>query len=44
MFFLDIEGSRERDLAVAAALKAIEEQGVAHVTLLGSYPAAAVPD
>ena len=44
VFFLDIEGSRERDMAVAAALTAIEEQGVANVTLLGSYPAAAVPD
>ncbi len=44
VFFLDIEGSRERDLAVGAALQALEEQGVAHVTFLGSYPAAAVPD
>jgi len=40
VFFIDIEGSRERDLAVDAAITAIEEQGVARVTFLGSYPAA----
>jgi prephenate dehydratase len=40
VFFIDIEGSRQRDLAVDAAITAIEEQGVARVTFLGSYPAA----
>lgn len=44
VFFIDMEGSRERDLAVDAALTAVEEQGVANVTFLGSYPVAAVPD
>lgn len=44
VFFIDMEGSRDRDLAVAAALTAIEEQGVARVTFLGSYPAVAQPD
>jgi prephenate dehydratase len=39
VFFIDIEGSRERDLPLDAALTAIEEQGVARVTFLGSYPA-----
>jgi prephenate dehydratase len=39
VFFIDIEGSRQRDLAVDAAIAAIEEQGVAVVTFLGSYPA-----
>ena len=39
IFFIDIEGSRERDLPVAQAIQAIEEQGVAHVTSLGSYRA-----
>jgi prephenate dehydratase len=39
LFFIDIEGSRERDLPVREALTAIEQQGVARVTLLGSYPA-----
>lgn len=39
-FFMDLEGSRERDLAVAAAITAIEEQGVASVIFLGSYPMA----
>ena len=39
IFYIDIEGSRERDLPVDAAITAIEEQGVAHVTFLGSYPA-----
>jgi prephenate dehydratase len=43
MFFIDIEGSQERDLSVAAAIQAIEEQGLAHVVGLGSYPAGA-PD
>ena len=39
IFFIDMEGSRERDLPVAQAIQAIEEQGVAHVTSLGSYRA-----
>jgi prephenate dehydratase len=39
IFFIDIEGSRQRDLPVGAAITAIEEQGVARVTFLGSYPA-----
>lgn len=43
LFFIDIEGSRQRDLPVDAAITAIEQQGVASVTFLGSYPAAAVP-
>lgn len=43
MFFIDIEGSRDRDLPVASAITALEEQGVAHVTFLGSYPAAGGP-
>ena len=38
IFFIDMEGSRDRDLAVAAAIRAIEEQDVAHVVFLGSYP------
>jgi prephenate dehydratase len=40
-FFIDMEGSRPRDMAVDAAIRAIEEQGVARVTFLGSYPAGA---
>lgn len=40
VFFIDIEGSRERDMAVDAAITAIEQQGVAAVTSLGSYPVA----
>ena len=40
VFFIDMEGSRGRDLAVDAAIRAIEEQGVARVVFLGSYPAA----
>jgi prephenate dehydratase len=43
IFFIDIDGSRDRDLPVDAAIRAIEEQGVAHVTFLGSYPAGAGP-
>jgi prephenate dehydratase len=38
VFFIDIEGSRDRDLPVASAIQALEEQGVADVTFLGSYP------
>jgi prephenate dehydratase len=41
LFFIDIEGSQERDLSVTAAIQAIEEQGLAHVVGLGSYPAGA---
>jgi prephenate dehydratase len=41
VFFIDMEGSRPRDLAVDAAITALEEQGVADVTFLGSYPAGA---
>ena len=39
IFFIDIDGSRERDMRVAEAIDAIEVQGVAHVTHLGSYRA-----
>jgi prephenate dehydratase len=39
VFFIDLEGSRRRDLAVDAAMTALEEQGVAEVRFLGSYPA-----
>ena len=39
IFYIDIEGSRARDLPVNAAITAIEQQGVARVTFLGSYPA-----
>ena len=39
IFYIDIEGSRTRDLPVDAAITAIEQQGVAKVTFLGSYPA-----
>ena len=39
IFYIDIEGSRARDLPVDAAITAIEQQGVARVTFLGSYPA-----
>lgn len=38
LFFIDMEGSRGRDMAVDAAIRAIEEQGVAGVVFLGSYP------
>jgi prephenate dehydratase len=41
VFFIDMEGSRPRDLAVDAAITALQEQGVADVTFLGSYPAGA---
>jgi prephenate dehydratase len=39
LFFIDIEGSRDRDLPVAEAIRALEDQGVARVTFLGSYRA-----
>ncbi len=41
-FFIDMEGSRQRDLAVGQALDALEQQGIAHVVFLGSYPASMV--
>ncbi len=41
VFFIDMEGSRARDMAVDAAIRALEEQGVADVVFLGSYPAGA---
>ncbi len=37
VFFIDAEGSRARDLPLAAALDAIEQGGIAHVSALGSY-------
>ena len=40
MFFIDIEGSRDRDLPVAQAIQALEDQGATRVTFLGSYRAA----
>ena len=41
LFFIDMEGSRDRDMAVGAAIRAIEEQDVARVVVLGSYPTSA---
>ena len=41
LFFIDMDGSRERDMAVDAAICAIEEQGVARAVFLGSYPTSA---
>lgn len=43
IFFIDIEGSRDRDLPVASAIQALDDQGVADVTFLGSYRADAGP-
>ncbi len=43
VFFIDAEGNRNRDLPLQAALAAIEDGGIAHVTSLGSYPASAPP-
>ncbi len=43
LFFIDIEGSQQRDLPVSAAIRAIEDQGLARVIPLGSYPVGA-PD
>lgn len=37
VFFIDIEGSAQRDLPVSAAITAIEQQGVAEVLMLGAY-------
>lgn len=42
-FFIDMEGSRQRDMAVEQAIEALENQGIAHVVYLGSYPAGAEP-
>jgi prephenate dehydratase len=39
MFFIDIEGSLERDLPVSSAIQALEQRDVARVTFLGSYRA-----
>jgi prephenate dehydratase len=41
LFFIDIEGSRTRDLSVATAIAAIQDQGLAEVVDLGSYPVGA---
>ncbi len=43
LFFIDIEGSRDRDLPVATAIQALADQRVADVTVLGSYPAGGRP-
>lgn len=43
-FFIDIDGSIDRDMPVAAAVQALEDQDVAHVTHLGAFPAYAPPD
>lgn len=42
-FFIDMEGSRQRDMAVEQAIEAIEDQDIAHVVFLGSYPAGGLP-
>ncbi|MFN8110172.1 MAG: prephenate dehydratase [Thermoleophilia bacterium] len=41
LFFIDIDGSQQRDLPVAAAVRAIEDQDLARVIPLGSYAVAA---
>jgi hypothetical protein len=38
-----MEGSRQRDMAVEQAIEAIENQDIAHVVFLGSYPAGGLP-
>ena len=43
-FFIDIDGSIDRDMPVAAAIQALEDQDVARVTHLGAFPAHAPPD
>ena len=43
MFFIDIEGSLERDLPISQAITALEQRGVARVTFLGSYRAGGRP-
>lgn len=40
LFFIDIDGSQQRDLPVAAAIRAIEDQDLARVIPLGAYPVA----
>ena len=37
VFFIDNEGSAQRDLPVSAAITAIEQPGVADVPMLGAY-------
>jgi prephenate dehydratase len=41
LFFMDIDGSQQRDLPVSAAIRAIEDQNLARVIPLGSYPVGA---
>lgn len=41
LFFIDIDGSMQRDLPVSSAVRAIEDQGLARVIPLGSYPVGA---
>jgi len=43
LFFIDIDGSMQRDLPVSAAVRALEDQNLARVIPLGSYPVGA-PD
>ncbi|MCC6832887.1 MAG: prephenate dehydratase [Thermoleophilia bacterium] len=43
LFFIDIDGSMQRDLPVSAAVRALEDQNLARVISLGSYPVGA-PD
>jgi prephenate dehydratase len=43
MFFIDIEGSVERDLPLSSAITALEQRHVARVTFLGSYRAGGRP-
>lgn len=43
MFFIDIEGSLERDLPISQAITALEQRSVARVTFLGSYRAGGRP-
>lgn len=38
IFFIDIEGSRDRDLSIDAAIAAIDVQKLAKVTVLGAFP------
>lgn len=41
LFFIDIDGSMQRDLPVSAAIRALEDQNLARVIPLGSYPVGA---
>jgi prephenate dehydratase len=43
VFFIDAAGNPHRDLPLRAALTALEEGGIAHVTSLGCYPSATEP-